>query len=261
MTSETAQSIARHLPFVRRFARALAGDQRSGDLLVRAGLEQLLRDEPLLAHDAIKLSLYRALSRVWAERAAPVPVEGSTTIENAAIVAQGIARLDDARRQILILSTLEGFAPPQVASVLGLDEDEVRTELAAGKRELREQPPTRVLIIEDEPVIALDISHTLEAVGHTVTGIATTHREAVELARAEPPGLVLADIHLGDDSSGVEAVAEILEHYRVPVIFITAFPDRLLTGERAEPTFLITKPFDPEILSVAISQAIGSHRR
>ena len=138
---------------------------------------------------------------------------------------------------------------------------QVRDELAAGKRDLREQPPTRVLIIEDEPVIALDMSHTLEAAGHTVTGIATTHREAVELARAEPPGLVLADIHLGDDSSGVEAVAEILEHYRVPVIFITAFPDRLLTGERAEPTFLITKPFDPEILSVAISQAIGSHHR
>jgi hypothetical protein len=42
----------------------------------------------------------------------------------------------------------------------------------------------------------------------------------------------------------------------VPVIFITAFPDRLLTGERPEPTFLITKPFDPEILNVAISQAL-----
>ena len=260
MSSETAQSIARHLPFLRRYARALCGDQRSGDVLVRASLERLLKAQQLLDLDAIKVSLYRALSEVWAEQAAPTPTDSGGTIENAAIVAQGIARLADARRQILILSTLEGFAPAQVASILACSEEEVRAELAAGKRDLRRQAPTRVLIIEDEPVIALDMSHTLEAAGHTVTGIATTHREAVELAQADPPGLVLADIHLGDDSSGVEAVAEILEHYRVPVIFITAFPDRLLTGERAEPTFLITKPFDPEILSVAISQAIGSHR-
>ena len=260
MTSETAQSIARHLPFVRRYARALAGDQRSGDTLVRAALERLLRDVQTLDHDAIKVSLYRAVSLVWAQQSAPAAQAGQATIENAAIVAEGIARLDDTRRQILILSTLEAFSPAQVGAVVGLSEDEVRSELAAGKRDLREQPPTRVLIIEDEPVIALDMSNTLEAHGHKVTGIATTHREAVDLARAEPPGLVLADIHLGDDSSGVEAVAEILEHYRVPVIFITAFPDRLLTGERTEPTFLITKPFDPEILSVAISQAIATHR-
>jgi CheY-like chemotaxis protein/DNA-directed RNA polymerase specialized sigma24 family protein len=259
MSSDLALSIARHLPFLRRYARALAGDQRSGDTLVRASIERLLSDEGLFAQDAIKLSLYRALSRVWAEQVTPPTPGAQATIENAAIVAQGIARLGDARRQILILSTLEGFAPPQVATIMDCSEGDVHRELAAGKQDLRGQAPTRVLIIEDEPVIALDMSHTLEGAGHTVTGIATTHREAVELARAEPPGLVLADIHLSDDSSGVEAVAEILQHYHVPVIFITAFPDRLLTGERAEPTFLITKPFDPEILSVAIAQALGSH--
>jgi CheY-like chemotaxis protein len=260
MSSDVAQSMAHHLPFLRRYARALSGDQQSGDALVRASLQRLLADDRLLDRDAVKLSLYRALSRVWAERAAPADENGGGTVENAAIVAQGIARLGGPRRQILILATLEGFSPAQVATIMDRPEPEIRAELDAGKRELREQPPTRVLIIEDEPVIALDISHTLEAAGHTVTGIATTHREAVELAQVEPPGLVLADIHLGDDSSGIEAVAEILEHYRMPVIFITAFPDRLLTGERAEPTFLITKPFDPEILSVAISQALGARR-
>jgi DNA-directed RNA polymerase specialized sigma24 family protein/CheY-like chemotaxis protein len=260
MTSETAQSIARHLPFVRRYARALSGDQRSGDELVRAALERLLREEGMLDHDAIKVSLYRAVSRVWADQAVPASQSGQATIENAAIVAKGIARLDDTRRQILILSTLEGFSPAQVGAIVGRSENEVQAELVAGKRDLRQQPPTQVLIIEDEPVIALDMGNTLELHGHKVTGIATTHREAVDLARAEPPGLVLADIHLGDDSSGIDAVAEILEHYRVPVIFITAFPDRLLTGERTEPTFLITKPFDPEILSVAISQAIATYR-
>jgi CheY-like chemotaxis protein len=123
-----------------------------------------------------------------------------------------------------------------------------------------QQPATAILIIEDEPVIALDVKRSVEAYGHRVTGIATTHREAVELVRADPPSLVLADIQLSDDSSGIDAVLEILGHYQVLVIFITAFPERLLTGERPEPAFLITKPFDPETLGVAISQAVATRR-
>ena len=261
MRGELAQAMGRYLPFLRRYARALSGDQGAGDGLVRASLERLLTEGRPIEPDVARVTLYRALSETWSDATAPGEGEPGQTLENGAIVAQSVARLSGPRRQILLLATLEGFATPQIATIMGCHEEEVRRELVAGKQELREQPATRILIIEDEPVIALDISHTVEASGHTVTGIATTHRQAVELAQAQPPGLVLADIHLGDESSGVDAVAEIMEHYRVPVIFITAFPDRLLTGERPEPTFLITKPFDPEILSVAISQALTAHHR
>ena len=261
MRGELAQALGRYLPFLRRYARALSGDQGAGDRLVRASLERLLTEGRPIEPDVARVTLYRALSEAWSDAMAPGEGEPGQTLENGAIVAQSVARLSGPRRQILLLATLEGFATPQIAIIMGCHEEEIRRELAAGKQELREQPATRILIIEDEPVIALDISHTVEASGHTVTGIATTHRQAVELAQAQPPGLVLADIHLGDESSGVDAVAEIMEHYRVPVIFITAFPDRLLTDERPEPTFLITKPFDPEILSVAISQALTSHHR
>ncbi|MBU2381500.1 MAG: response regulator, partial [Alphaproteobacteria bacterium] len=73
------------------------------------------------------------------------------------------------------------------------------------------------------------------------------------------PGLVLADIQLADGSSGIDAVKDILKRFDVPVIFITAFPERLLTGERPEPTFLITKPFQPETVKAAISQALFFH--
>lgn len=260
MSSELAQDIARHLPFLRRYARALTGEQRVGDRLVRASLERLLADERLVDRAVVKVSLYRVLSQIWAEAARGEPSAASGTIENAGIVAQRIAHLSGPRRQILLLATLEGLTVGQIATVLTMDEQAVRTELATAKRELREQPPTRVLIIEDEPVIALDIKATVEASGHAVTGIATTHREAVQLAEADQPGLILADIQLSDDSSGIDAVKEILEHCTVPVIFITAFPDRLLTGERPEPTFLITKPFDPEILRVSISQALATAR-
>jgi CheY-like chemotaxis protein/DNA-directed RNA polymerase specialized sigma24 family protein len=257
MSSDLVQTIARHLPFLRRYARALCGDQATGDRLVQSSLERLLADRRLLDPDAVKVSLYRVLTGLWSELSGQAPASGAaTTIENAKIVAERIARLGGTRRQILLLATLEGLSVAQVAVVTDQPEETVRAELAAAKEDLRAQPPTRILIIEDEPVIALDIAQTVEESGHTVTGIATTHREAVELARADHPGLVLADIQLSDDSSGIEAVKEILSYYVVPVIFITAFPDRLLTGERPEPTFLITKPFDPEILNVAISQAL-----
>ena len=67
---------------------------------------------------------------------------------------------------------------------------------------------------------------------------------------------MLADIQLADGSSGLEAVNEILTTITVPVIFITAYPERLLTGQKPEPTFLITKPFQPETVKAVISQAL-----
>ncbi|MDP8913796.1 MAG: response regulator, partial [Pseudomonadota bacterium] len=79
---------------------------------------------------------------------------------------------------------------------------------------------------------------------------------AVALANDTEPDLVLADIQLADGSSGVEAVEDILEKMEVPVIFVTAFPERLLTGERPEPTFLITKPFQRSTVKAAIAQAL-----
>ena len=81
----------------------------------------------------------------------------------------------------------------------------------------------------------------------------------MEAVARHRPGLVLADIQLADGSSGIDAVKDILGRFDVPVIFITAFPERLLTGERPEPTFLITKPFQPETVKAAIGQALFFH--
>jgi CheY-like chemotaxis protein len=104
--------------------------------------------------------------------------------------------------------------------------------------------------------IAMDIESIVRDLGHNVTGVAVTRDEAVAQARKSTPGLVLADIQLADDSSGIDAVKDILSEFSVPVIFITAFPERLLTGTRPEPTFLITKPFQRSTVKAAISQAL-----
>ena len=113
-----------------------------------------------------------------------------------------------------------------------------------------------VLVIEDEPLIAMDIEDIVTGLGHRICGIARTRDQAVQIAMRNRPGLVLADIQLADGSSGIDAVNDMLRQFEVPVIFITAYPERLLTGERPEPAFLITKPYDPNAVKATISQAL-----
>jgi CheY-like chemotaxis protein len=127
-------------------------------------------------------------------------------------------------------------------------------------RELAAEIATDVLIIEDEALIAMDLEHLVEDLGHRVIGVARTHSKAVSIAKAHVPGLILADIHLADNSSGLDAVNELLRSFEVPVIFITAYPERFLTGERPEPAFLIAKPFQPSAVSAVISQALFFER-
>lgn len=259
--AELSKAVARELPFLRRYARAVTGSQEQGDRSVKRSLERLLaRGLPPDIGDKLRLTLYRALQEVWREAAPATPEAGERALADGSIIASRIEQLTPPERQILILTTLEGFSLPHAAEILGLDADRAARLLEAAKAELRAQDATRILIIEDEPVIALDIATTVQRDGHTVVGIATTRAEAVDLAAREVPGLVLADIKLADDSSGLDAVNQILQDHVVPVIFITAFPERLLTGDRPEPTLLITKPFDHEILRVSISQALAMSR-
>ena len=256
--ADLAKEIGRHLPYLRRYARAITGEQATGDRAVKAALERLLAERGPELDENPRLALYRALHDVLrGGRAAAAGGGGEPLLADSGILAYRIEHLAPPRRQILVLTALEGFPAEEAARIMRLEPREAQSLLEAAKAELRSQRATRILIIEDEPVIALDIATTVERSGHTVIGFATTHKEAVQLAREHEPELILADIQLADDSSGLDAVREILGRADVPVIFVTAFPERLLTGERPEPTFLITKPFDPDTLHVSISQALA----
>jgi CheY-like chemotaxis protein len=133
--------------------------------------------------------------------------------------------------------------------------------LDQASRDISSQVATDIMIIEDEPLIAMDIEDMVKGLGHNVTGIARTHSEAVELYHRTAPRMVLADIQLADGSSGIDAVNDILKNSTIPVIFITAFPERLLTGEKPEPAFLVTKPFNPDMVKALISQALFFDRQ
>jgi DNA-directed RNA polymerase specialized sigma24 family protein/CheY-like chemotaxis protein len=254
--------LAPHLPYVRRYARALTGDQTTGDNYVRATLEALAAGERELDQTATpRVALYQVFHTIWGSAGAKLEArDAETDISSAGDDAvRRLMRIAPRSRQAFLLTALEGFTPSETAQILGTDFAEVEQLIAEAQREIDAELATDVLIIEDEPVIAADIEALARELGHHVVDIAATRGEAIEAVAKHKPGLILADIQLADGSSGIDAVKEILGKFNVPVIFITAFPERLLTGERPEPTFLITKPFQPETVKAAIGQALFFH--
>ncbi|NEX94815.1 response regulator [Caulobacter sp. 17J65-9] len=252
--------LAPHLPYVRRYARALTGDQATGDNYVRVALEALAAGERVLeAHMTPRVALYHVFHAIWCSSGAQLEDAEPAQLGGSDDPARRLLAIAPRSRQAFLLTALEGFTPSEAAQILETDVDEVEKLIASAQAEIDQELATDVLIIEDEPVIAADIEALVKELGHTVVDVAATHDEAVDAVARKRPGLVLADIQLADGSSGIDAVRDILKRYDVPVIFITAFPERLLTGERPEPTFLITKPFQPETVKAAIGQALFFH--
>ncbi|HEV2078592.1 MAG TPA: response regulator [Allosphingosinicella sp.] len=252
------QELAPHLPFLRRYARALTGTQAHGDAFVRATLEAIVAAPEAFPRDVDpRLGLYRTFHAIWSSANIEDDPGSSGGADDAEGIAQArLARITPLSRQALLLTAMEGFTPEDTGFLIGASPSDVEQLVAEALSEIERQTRAEVLIIEDEPIIAMDIETIVRDLGHTVTGVAVTRDEALSQALARRPGLVLADIQLADDSSGIDAVKDILEEFSVPVIFITAFPERLLTGERPEPTFLITKPFQRSTVKAAIAQAL-----
>jgi DNA-directed RNA polymerase specialized sigma24 family protein len=254
-----SKTIAPHLPYLRRFARALAGTQAAGDAYVAATLEVLIEDPSLFDKSLDpRVALYRTFVGLWNSldiNLKPDSVSGSSTA-----IDRKLESITPLPRQAFLLCAVEGFSPAEAAQILDVDVAKLDKLIDDAGREIAAQVATDVLIIEDEPMIAMDLESIVEGLGHRVTGVARTHGEALKEVNKTKPGLVLADIQLADGSSGLDAVNEMLGSIAVPVIFITAYPDRLLTGERPEPAFLITKPYQPDTVKAIVSQALFFER-
>ena len=248
--------IAPHLPYLRRFSRAVTGSQTSGDAYVAATLEALIADISLFPDaSSDRIALYKLFSALFSSTdvKVPEPVSGHAWEQRA---ATNLATLSPLPRQAFLLVAVEGFSHAQAAEVLSVSDAEFASLLDEASVEISRQVATEIMIIEDEPLIAMDIEQLVESLGHKVVSVARTYKEAVNLFAQTHPRMILADIQLADGSSGIDAVNDILNQHSVPVIFITAFPERLLTGERPEPTFLVTKPFNPDMVKALISQAL-----
>jgi len=250
----TSRAVLQHLPFLRRYARVLTGSQASGDAYVAATLESLIASPGLVAESPnSRVALYHLFTKIWNSIAA----NGKPEVSGVSLPSENhLAQITPLPRQAFLLVALEGFSEEDAAQVLDCDLATLRNLIEESGRELAAEIATDVLIIEDETFIAMDIEALVESLGHNVIGIARTHSEALALAKRKRPGLILADIQLADGSSGLDAVNELLGSFEVPVIFITAYPERFLTGQRPEPAFLIAKPFQLAVVSAVASQAL-----
>lgn len=251
------QSIAPHLPYLRRYGRSISGSQQSGDALVARMLETLVaHPDAVDTGSDLRIQLYRMVHDNFGLLADQAAVGADAERSDMAIADARLRRIPSLARQALLLTAVEGFSVEDTGRIIGRDAEAVRALIHDATDEIERQTRARILIIEDEPIIAMDIEMIVRDLGHDVVAVATTHTEAVAEAQKHQPGLVLADIQLADNSSGIEAVQEILSEVKLPVIFITAFPERLLTGDRPEPAFLLTKPYQPATLRAAISQVL-----
>ncbi|AQX18837.1 MULTISPECIES: response regulator [unclassified Bartonella] len=251
-----SQRIAPHLPYLRRFARSITGNQTSGDAYVAAMLEALIVDFSIFPQTSSdRIGTYQLFCHLFDQTtpniAEPLPQFGFEQKASAQL-----SYLTPRARQAFLLIAVEGFNESEAGEIMKIDKQKFHELLSQASFDISQQIATQVMIIEDEPLIAMDIEQMVESLGHQVIGIARTHNEAVVMYHQKKPRLILADIQLADNSSGIDAVNDILKNDCIPVIFITAFPERLLTGERPEPTFLVTKPFNPDMVKALISQAL-----
>lgn len=245
MTFQAA--VAHELPFLRRYARTLTGSQSVGDAAVREMLQAMIAAPEEFSDDVdVRQELYRIFHKIWTDsslRSMDMP---------GAIVGSLPRRL----RKALLLTTIEGFSEYEAAYILEIEESAVRDFVAQAREAIHSMLSAKVMIIEDEAIIALHLKSLLMSMGNDVGAIVRTRDEAVATASELQPELILADVNLADGSSGIDAVAEILKQMTVPVIFITAFPEKLLTGERDEPAYVISKPFNPDDVVATVWQAL-----
>lgn len=256
--NKMSEAITRTLPFLRRYARAVTGSQQQGDEWVRLCAEVAVRQPDLIAQaEDTKLgvfTLFHRLRQPFGQLDAPA-ADGEGVSGR---LKESLTDMAPLQRQVLLLTVLEGFTVGDAAHILGVGIDVAERSLEEARQELQRVASVRILVIEDEAVIALDVADIVRNAGHEVVGIAATEKAAIDLAKKHSPHLVLADIQLRGSDSGIAAVNKIMQSMSVPVIFVTGFPERLLTGKQVEPAFVISKPFDPDLLRAAIAQALDT---
>ena len=248
-----AERIAKHLPQLRRFARLMTGSQKMGDAAVARLLQAVVADPTLFPDLPPRIGLYQCFLSTFTQRLVDETAQIGAMGETA---ARSLAALSPQARQAFLLVSVEDFGHREAAQILEVSEAKVQALLNEASAEIGRQIATDVLIIEDEPLIAIDLQRVLEDLGHRVVAIARTRNDALKTSTLHKPGLVLADIRLADGSSGLDAVNDILSSFNVPVVFVTAYPEKLMTGERPEPTFLITKPFRDDAVKAIVSQVL-----
>lgn len=234
----TADRIEKLVPYLRRYARAATGDTVAGDACVERVLQQIIDLSMETSFEETDFNRERLFSMLDQQLD---QLSGSSAAR--------------ARRALLLIA-VENLSHSAVRRILGVSDAELEKMLIIAEADFTASTATRMLIIEDEPLISAQLKRLAEGLGHKVIGIAITADAAVEISKEHTPDIVLCDIHLADGSQGTDAIAAMKLPDTVPVVFVTAYPEKYLSTTNEGPSYLITKPFDPEYLKAVIGHAL-----
>ncbi|WP_448204239.1 response regulator [Azospirillum sp. sgz302134] len=248
---QNTRHLMEHLPYLRRYARALTGTSVQGDALVTRTLEWYL-DGPGASGgaDLSRGSLYRHLNQL---QDGGVPRNGMATVHP---VEAALHSLDETDRRLYLLVNLEDLPVADAAAVLQIPPEEAVERLNHARERVREKLAAVILIVEDDAIIAFDLAETVRGMGHTVCGNAATMDEALALAARHAPTLALMDIRLAEGDNGIEVARELRRQRFLPVIFVTAFPSELSKRGLEHLGPVIPKPFTREQIEQAITRAV-----
>ncbi|MCY4334272.1 MAG: response regulator [Litoreibacter sp.] len=236
------------MPFLRRYGRALSGCRRTGDQLANRA-RQLARPKILdVSVRAIRIELFRALADIW---------EDPPMLSFSQVAARNRMRqVSRHSREVLLLRTIEEFVFEDIALILRIEPESVPALFETALLEMPYRPRKRVLLIEDDTLIAMDMANCVSEMGCEVTGVARTAAQAIEMGRDMAPELIIASTELAEGSSGRAAVSALqARHPKLDAVFVSPYPEHYLTGATSEPVLIIAKPcFDVQVRSV-VSQS------
>lgn len=255
--------LTEQIPRLRRHATLLCGSKRKGDALVHDALERVIAAGAMPQDEAaLDAHLFRCFYACWhASSGDPEPgppaVEEDGPASSTLGLKKTLALLPARQRAMVLLVKLEGFDLATAAHITGLRDDQAQSLLEGAVARLLLPVHARVLIIEDEPMIAMNTADIVEGMGCAVVGVAPTMAQATALAATEQPDLILADVRLRDGSSGIDAVQVMQAEADTPVVFITAFPDAVSRATADSGLIVIEKPFTERQVEEAVRRAIG----
>ncbi|HWL83604.1 MAG TPA: response regulator [Roseomonas sp.] len=264
-----------------RYARAVTGSAVLANQVVEAALLYLLEAPPRASDPPARLHLFQAVQDQLADL--PLPARraesmGGLLTEMAgglpaprrrpdpaerfadAWLSHRLGGLSPLRREILLLYHLIGFGVAEIACIVRRETGTVEDMLRASWRRLAPPRQAEVLIIEDETLIALDLSMLMRDLGHRVRGIAADRAEAEALLQQGVPDLILSDLRLGlHRDEGRSIVAALGDGTSVPVVYVTACPeDALDATDEGRPVYVVPKPFCSLRLSLAVCDALAA---
>lgn len=163
--------------------------------------------------------------------------------------------------QILLLCDFVGFSLKEAASLLHVSVEDAETLLTDGRKLTRDLPPMSVLILEDHGLIAQDLSDIVGETGLSVIGVASNEADAIRIARQNWPDIIVTDQMLEDGDTGLQAIEKLRPDGEFAAIYVTAYPDEVLTGLDEEPAIIVAKPFKPEAIRAALGYTVSAQDR